>query len=94
MADAAVDRYILMLRVWHPALTPEEIVALEWIFSCLDEPHLLEPYLPPPTPTVATSLTVGRKGSADGGAGADGSRAERRAAEKAAKKAAKKARAR
>ena len=35
-------RYILMLRVWHPDLTEDEVGAIKYIFSCLDEPEIVE----------------------------------------------------
>ena len=34
-------RYILMLRLWHPSLTPVEREALQFTFDCLDIPELL-----------------------------------------------------
>ena len=43
--EAPTDRYVLMLRVWHPSLTATEVDALQWIFNCLDEPELLESFL-------------------------------------------------
>lgn len=39
--DAEEMRYILMLRVWHPDLTPVEIEALQFIYDCLEIPELL-----------------------------------------------------
>lgn len=39
--DADEARYILMLRVWHPDLTPEERGALQLIYDCLEIPELL-----------------------------------------------------
>ena len=39
--DAAVDRYVLMLRVWHPELTPAERDALQFVFDAIDEPDLV-----------------------------------------------------
>jgi len=43
--EAPTDRYVLMLRVWHPELTAIEVEALNWIFNCLDEPELLEAFM-------------------------------------------------
>lgn len=34
-------RYILMMRIWHPDLTPVERDALQFIYDCLDFPDLL-----------------------------------------------------
>lgn len=39
--DSEEMRYILMLRVWHPDLTKEEIAALQFIYDCLEIPELL-----------------------------------------------------
>ena len=39
---AATERYILMLRVYHPELSAVERSALQLVFDCLDEPELLE----------------------------------------------------
>jgi len=39
--DSEEMRYILMLRVWHPDLTKEEIEALQFIYDCLEIPELL-----------------------------------------------------
>ena len=88
--EAAVDRYVLMMRVWHPGLTATEVDALSWIFKCLDEPHLAEP---PPTdwgnPRAAAAVG-GNARSAVGGAAKGGmSRQARRQAERDAKKRAK-----
>ena len=35
-------RYILMMRVWHPDLSPSEVDAIKYIFTCLDEPERVE----------------------------------------------------
>jgi len=35
------NRYILMLRVWHPELDEIEVQALQFIYDCLDVPDLL-----------------------------------------------------
>eukprot|EP00316_Scyphosphaera_apsteinii_P024699 CAMPEP_0119333556 /NCGR_PEP_ID=MMETSP1333-20130426/85420_1 /TAXON_ID=418940 /ORGANISM="Scyphosphaera apsteinii, Strain RCC1455" /LENGTH=330 /DNA_ID=CAMNT_0007343653 /DNA_START=26 /DNA_END=1018 /DNA_ORIENTATION=+ len=40
--EALTDRYVLMLRVWHPSLSSTEVEAINWIFNCLDEPELLQ----------------------------------------------------
>lgn len=34
-------RYILMMRVWHPDLTPSEIEALQYTYDCLNVPGLV-----------------------------------------------------
>lgn len=34
-------RYILMLRVWHPDLTPVEREALQFLYDCLEAPGLV-----------------------------------------------------
>lgn len=34
-------RYILMMRVWHPDLTPTESDALQFIYDCLTFPELV-----------------------------------------------------
>ena len=34
-------RYVLMLRVWHPELTPAERDALQFVFDAIDEPDLV-----------------------------------------------------
>lgn len=39
--DSEEMRYILMLRVWHPDLTKEEIEALQFIYDCLEIPELI-----------------------------------------------------
>jgi len=40
--EAPSDRYVLMMRVWHPSLSSTEVAALNWIFKCLDEPEALQ----------------------------------------------------
>lgn len=40
--ESDMTRYILMLRVWHPDLTPMEIAALKFTFNCLDNPNLVD----------------------------------------------------
>jgi len=39
--DSDEDRYILMLRVWHPELTAVETKALQFLFDVLDVPDLV-----------------------------------------------------
>jgi len=39
---ADVERYILMMRVYHPELSSVERSALQLVFDCLDEPELLD----------------------------------------------------
>jgi Aspartyl/Asparaginyl beta-hydroxylase len=39
--EADQTRYILMLRVWHPELTPIEKEALQFIYDCLALPNLV-----------------------------------------------------
>lgn len=39
--DSDEYRYILMLRVWHPELTPVEVDALQFLFDVLDVPDLI-----------------------------------------------------
>ena len=39
--DSDEMRYILMLRVWHPDLSKDEKVALQFIYDCLEVPELL-----------------------------------------------------
>ena len=39
--DSDKMRYILMLRLWHPDLTPVEQEALQFTYDCLDVPELL-----------------------------------------------------
>ena len=39
--DSEEMRYILMLRVWHPDLTQDEVDALQFIYDCLEIPELL-----------------------------------------------------
>ena len=93
--EAAVDRYVLMLRVWHPGLSPFEIDALSWIFKCLDNPQLAAP--PPtdwsnpdsPDPTPRKAQAAARKSAAAPPATSGMSRQARRQAEKKAKKGAK-----
>lgn len=34
-------RYILMMRVWHPDLTPTEVEALQYTYDCLMVPDLV-----------------------------------------------------
>ena len=41
MNESDKTRYILMMRVWHPDLTPVERDALQFIYDCLDYPDLL-----------------------------------------------------
>jgi len=81
--DAAVDRYVLMMRVWHPDLKPVEIDALNWIFKCLDSPEILTAGVEQ-TDRETHNTVVPTTGM---------SRAERRKAERKAAKAAKKRRA-
>jgi aspartyl/asparaginyl beta-hydroxylase (cupin superfamily) len=86
--EAAVDRYVLMLRVWHPGLSSFEIDALSWIFKCLDNPQLAappptdwsNPGRPEPTPRDPAAAPRATSGM---------SRQARRQAEKKAKKSAK-----
>ena len=93
--EAAVDRYVLMLRVWHPGLSSFEIDALSWIFKCLDNPQLAAP--PPtdwsnpgrPEPTPRVAQAAAREPAAAPRATSGMSRQARRQAEKKAKKSAK-----
>ena len=39
---ASTDRYILMMRVYHPELSKIERSAMQLVFDCLDEPELLD----------------------------------------------------
>jgi len=39
--DADEDRYVLILRVWHPDLTATEIQAITFLFDCLDDIDIL-----------------------------------------------------
>jgi len=39
--DSDENRYILMLRVWHPDLSPVEVRALQFLFDVLDVPGLI-----------------------------------------------------
>ena len=41
--DSDDMRYILMMRVWHPDLTPTEIQALQYTYDCLNVPELVSP---------------------------------------------------
>jgi len=34
-------RYILMMRIWHPDLTPTEVQALQFVYDCLNVPDLV-----------------------------------------------------
>ena len=34
-------RYILMMRIWHPDLTPTEVKALQFAYDCLNVPGLV-----------------------------------------------------
>ena len=36
-------RYILMMRIWHPDLTPVEREALQFTYDCLEQPGLVSP---------------------------------------------------
>jgi len=41
--DGDIDRYVLMLRFWHPEMTKHERQAMQFIFDCLsDEDTLLQ----------------------------------------------------
>lgn len=84
--EAARDRYVLMMRVWHPGLHPVEREALEWIFACLDDPSLAARPSTDWGSGIAAPATP-RAPAVSTGA----SRKERRAAEKSAKKGLKKA---
>ena len=94
--EAARDRYVLMLRVWHPGLSPPEVDALSWIFRCLDDPALAAP---PPTdwsnpgsrePAARKAPAAARKPAATPRGAAAGTRRQaRRQAEREAKKRAK-----
>ena len=45
------DRYVLLMRFWHPGVTPKEREALQYVFDALDGPDTQVPtYLPPPPP--------------------------------------------
>jgi len=80
-------RYILMLRVWHPALAPEEVAGIRYIFDALEtpeiveadlrklQPELFQPSTPAPTPSRSLDF-----GPVEGG-----NRAERRKAKKKSK---------
>ena len=98
--EAAVDRYVLMLRVWHPGLSPFEIDALSWVFKCLDNPQLAAPpptdWSNPRSPEAAPGKAdaAARKAAAAPRATSGMSRQARRQAEKKAKKDAKAKRAR
>ena len=35
--EAAVDRTVLLLRFWHPELTPVERLALQFVFDSVDQ---------------------------------------------------------
>ena len=39
---AEVERYILMMRIYHPELSALERSALQLVFDCLDEPELVD----------------------------------------------------
>jgi len=39
--DSDEDRYVLILRLWHPELTQEEIQAVTFIFDTLDDPEII-----------------------------------------------------
>ena len=84
--EAARDRYVLMMRVWHPDLQPVEVEALSWIFACLDDPSLAA--RPPVDWGGGATATPAAPRAPAVPAGA--SRKERRAADKAAKKGLKK----
>ena len=99
--EAAVDRYVLMLRVWHPGLSPFEVDALSWVFKCLDDPALAAP---PPTdwsnpgsleqaPRQAQAAARKPAAAPRGGGSSGVSRQARRQAEREAKKSKKKAKA-
>ena len=36
-----LDRFVLMLRVWHPLTTPVELRALQFIFDVCADPELV-----------------------------------------------------
>lgn len=46
--DATSDRTVLLIRFWHPQLTQAERSALEFIFSVLDDPTVLQQSFEPP----------------------------------------------
>ena len=93
--EAAVDRYVLMLRVWHPGLSPFEIDALSWIFKCLDNTQLAAPpptdWSNPGSPELAPrkAQAAARKPAAAPRDTSGMSRQARRQAEKKAKKSSK-----
>ena len=84
--EASVDRYVLMMRVWHPQLKEVEIKALEWIFNCLDDPSLAQADVHA-APQAKVAAPAARAAAAVGE-----TRQQRRARERAAAKAAKKGR--
>uniref|UniRef100_A0A7S3UYA1 Aspartyl/asparaginy/proline hydroxylase domain-containing protein n=1 Tax=Heterosigma akashiwo TaxID=2829 RepID=A0A7S3UYA1_HETAK len=40
--DGDIDRYVLMLRFWHPDMTKQERQAMQFIFNCIDDPELVD----------------------------------------------------
>eukprot|EP00802_Teleaulax_amphioxeia_P014515 Tamp_14582.p1 GENE.Tamp_14582~~Tamp_14582.p1 ORF type:complete len:342 (+),score=101.35 Tamp_14582:140-1027(+) len=92
--EAESVRYILMLRVWHPDLSPQEVEAIKYIFACLDEPEavehdlrrlapaLLEPATAAAAPASAKPASSFNFGPMEGGPAGGPNRADRRAAKK------------
>jgi hypothetical protein len=39
--ESEEDRYVLILRVWHPELTAEETQAITFLFDCLDDSEII-----------------------------------------------------
>eukprot|EP00667_Euglena_gracilis_P008637 EG_transcript_8751 len=39
--ESEKDRYVLILRVWHPDLTPTEVEAMQFLFDAIDDPDLV-----------------------------------------------------
>ena len=89
--EAARDRYVLMMRVWHPELAPIEIDALKHIFACLDDPEKAMIGTAGGAPPVQQGRGAAEPG-APPAAQIQMSRAERRRAERAAKKSSKRKR--
>lgn len=88
MNTGADSRYVLLLRLWHPDVTPVEREALGWIFAALEDPALVDAVLGPETPPPMMGRAANAPVVAAVSSGGDRlPRAERRRQERARRKA-------
>lgn len=59
--DGETDRYVLLLRVWHPELTAVERDALSFVFRAVEDPDILEQPKPKAVPIPAGASLKARR---------------------------------